>query len=166
MPISFTCPQCGKLTLVAEQFAGQTGPCAACGGMVTIPRQETAPAGATPPATGANATGGNGAAGVLAVVLGMLLAGLLLCGGIGYFLLMPAFKQAQTAARQAAQRTQSTNNLRQLGLALHMYHDTYRSFPPAVVTDASGRPLYSGRVLLLPFLEHEHVYHQFYLTKA
>lgn len=162
MPISFTCPHCGKQTLVAERFAGQTGPCAACGGTVTIPRVESSPQAPT----GTTSSGGSGVAGVLAVVLGMALAGLLLCGGIGYFLVMPALKQAQATTRQAAQRTQSSNNLRQLGLALHMYHDTYKSFPPAVVTDANGTPLYSGRVLLLPFLEHDHVYRRFDRTKA
>ena len=47
-------------------------------------------------------------------------------------------------------------NLRQLGLALNLYHDTYGSFPPAYVTDASGTPAHSWRVLLLPQLgEHE-----------
>jgi len=34
-------------------------------------------------------------------------------------------------------------------------------FPPAVVTDADGKPLYSGRVLLLPYLEQEALYNAF-----
>jgi hypothetical protein len=140
MPISFTCPLCGKQTMVADQFAGQTGPCGACGGTVTIPLP--LPDSPLEPAAGSSRGGGSGAASVLAVVLGMLLAGALLCGGIGYFVLKPALQQAQAAARQAALRTQSSNNLKQLGLALHMYHDTYLTFPPAVVTDADGTPLY------------------------
>jgi hypothetical protein len=70
------------------------------------------------------------------------------------------------SARQAASRAQSSNNLKQLGLALHNYHDVYGSFPPAVVRDADGNPLYSGRVLLLPFLAQENVYRSFDLTQA
>jgi predicted RNA-binding Zn-ribbon protein involved in translation (DUF1610 family) len=37
MPISFTCPHCGKQTSVADQYAGQSGPCASCGQKITIP---------------------------------------------------------------------------------------------------------------------------------
>ncbi len=65
-------------------------------------------------------------------------------------LLLPAVQ----AARNAARTTASANNLRQISLAVLNYHDTYREFPPAVVRDPSGKPLYSGFVLLLPFLEN------------
>ena len=37
MPLQFTCPHCGVRTQVADQFAGQTGPCRQCGRTVTVP---------------------------------------------------------------------------------------------------------------------------------
>lgn len=160
MPLSFTCPLCGKQTMVAKQYVGQTGPCAECGGMVTVPGDSQLAA------AGAGSSGGSGAGAVLAVVVALLLTGVLLCGGLGYFLLMPAFKQAQAAAQQAALRAESSNKLRDLGIALHGYHDTYQAFPPALVTDANGTPLYSGRVLLLPFLGRDDLYRRFDKTQA
>ena len=56
-------------------------------------------------------------------------------------------------ARPAARRMQCGNNIKQLCLALHNYHDHYGSFPPAITYDAAGVPLHSWRVLLLPWLE-------------
>lgn len=45
------------------------------------------------------------------------------------------------------------NNLKQLGLALHNYHDTFNTFPPAIVRDESGQPHMSWRTLVLPYLD-------------
>jgi hypothetical protein len=64
-------------------------------------------------------------------------------------------------SRWPARRSSCQNNLRQLGIALHIYHDTYGSFPPAYIADANGRPMHSWRVLLLPFLEQENLYKQY-----
>jgi hypothetical protein len=59
----------------------------------------------------------------------------------------------------------SQNSLMQIGLALQSYHEVYKRLPPAVVTDKQGRPLYSWRVLLLPFLEEGPLYRQFKLDE-
>jgi hypothetical protein len=45
------------------------------------------------------------------------------------------------------------NNLKQITMALHMYHDTYGSFPPAYTTDGEGRRMHSWRLLIMPFAE-------------
>ncbi len=43
-----------------------------------------------------------------------------------------------------------SNNMKQIALALHNYHDTYRTFP-AYTVDGNGQPLHSWRTLILPF---------------
>jgi prepilin-type processing-associated H-X9-DG protein len=145
MPIPFTCPHCGLQTNVADEYAGQTGPCAGCGKPVTVPTP-TRPTPYTPqPAKRPMPV-------VLIVVL--VLGGVLLCSGIPIALLLPAVQ----AAREAARRSQCSNNLKQLALAMHNYHDTYRCFPPAYLADENGNPTHSWRVLILPFIEQQALY--------
>ena len=76
-------------------------------------------------------------------------------------LLLPAVQSARTAARSMSSR----NNAKQIAIALHNYHDTYRHFPAAHNADESGRPLLSWRVHLLPFLEENALYEQFHLDE-
>ncbi len=66
---------------------------------------------------------------------------------------------------QAAARTQSVNNFKQLTLAMHNYHDTYGRFPPAAIRDKNGKPLLSWRVLLLPYLDELALYKKFHLDE-
>jgi hypothetical protein len=69
------------------------------------------------------------------------------------------------AVRDRAARQQSQNNLKQISLALINYSETYQRLPPAVVYDRDGRPLYSWRVLILPFVEEDQLYKQFRLDE-
>lgn len=57
------------------------------------------------------------------------------------------------------------DNLRRIGMALHQYHDRYRSFPPAYVVNDQGKRMHSWRVLLLPFLGHSELYKQYSLDE-
>src|SRR4051794_39271355 len=81
-------------------------------------------------------------------------------------LLLPAVQ----AAREAARRAQCTNNMKQIGLALHNYHDTYLAFPPGAIADESVpgpvgniwnggfQNLMCWRGLILPHIEGNNIY--------
>jgi prepilin-type N-terminal cleavage/methylation domain-containing protein len=60
-------------------------------------------------------------------------------------------------AREAANRAQCTNNLKQVGLALHNYHDTEGSFPPAQDTNWQPRYYWSWMARILPFHEQDNL---------
>jgi prepilin-type N-terminal cleavage/methylation domain-containing protein len=68
-------------------------------------------------------------------------------------LLVPAVQKV----REAAARSQCQNNLHQIGLALHTFHDSYRGFPKAGKLSNE----LSWHVYLLPFIEQDNLYKQF-----
>ena len=77
--------------------------------------------------------------------------------GILIALLLPAVQ----AAREAARRSQCTNNLKQIGLGLHNYHDVFRTFPSAVLpsgTNTNPWHSYSVHTAILPFIEQRPLY--------
>jgi len=149
MSVQFTCPQCGVTTEVDERFAGQSGPCRQCGATVTVPGAPSAPFGPPPPK--------KSSASIVIVVLAVGLVGALACGGILAALLLPAVQ----AAREAARRSQCTNNLQQISIALMNYHDVYNEYPPQYFADENGKPMHSWRVLILPYMEHQALYDQY-----
>jgi prepilin-type N-terminal cleavage/methylation domain-containing protein/prepilin-type processing-associated H-X9-DG protein len=91
--------------------------------------------------------------------------------GILVAILLPAVQ----AAREAARRTECVNHLKQLGLAIHSYHDVHKRIPPAYVRspqgasgnaygvsypddNCNGAPGWAWGTLLLPFLEQQPLY--------
>ncbi len=67
--------------------------------------------------------------------------------------------------RVAAARKGSMNHLKQLALAMHIFHDAHRAFPAAATYDAKGQPLLSWRVHILPYIEQEALFQQFHLNE-
>ncbi len=76
-------------------------------------------------------------------------------------LLLPAVQ----SAREAARRAQCTNNLKQIGLAMHNHHDVQDGFPALAIVDKTGKPLLSWRVAILPYIEQQALYNKFKLDE-
>jgi len=82
--------------------------------------------------------------------------------GVLVALLLPAVQ----AAREAARRMQCSNNLKQIGLALHNYHDTNNKFPPGSIlndgaADINGPYSTTWTIALLPFMEMNNLADQY-----
>ncbi len=78
-------------------------------------------------------------------------------------LLLPAVQMV----REAVNRAKCANNLKQLGLALHHYHDVHGSFPPAVLDGGDPYSLYrwSAHTRLLPYIEQANLYNSLNLNQ-
>src|ERR1044071_7223753 len=72
-------------------------------------------------------------------------------------LLLPAVQKV----REAAARLKCANNLKQMGLATHNYHDATGTLPPSRIADQYA----TWSVLLLPFIEQDNLYRNWDLTK-
>jgi prepilin-type processing-associated H-X9-DG protein len=98
---------------------------------------------------------------VVVIIIAVVLVGLV-CAGVPFlFWARSTAVMAPATVTSVAAPSPCSNNLRQIGMALHNYHDVYRSFPPAIVTDKQGKPMHSWRVAILPFLGHQDLYQQY-----
>lgn len=86
-------------------------------------------------------------------------------------LLLPAVQQA----REAARRTQCKNNLKQIGLALHNYHDVHLTFPPGTLLFGSQTSIPAEQrcknhltwsTFILPYVDQANIYNQIDSTIA
>jgi type II secretory pathway pseudopilin PulG len=156
MPLLFDCPYCHAETLVEDAYLGQSGPCATCGRIVTIPDH--------PPGTRRTVTESVAKAGLslhsagllIAILLGSLLVGALVIG-LGVAIIAPAVR----VARASSLKAKSAERLEMIAQALQAYHADHGSYPPAYVADASGKPMHSWRVLILPYLGERVLYQQY-----
>lgn len=73
-------------------------------------------------------------------------------------MLLPAVQKA----REAATRISCANNLKQIGLAMHLHHNDHDALPPSRLQ----RGMATWAVLILPYLEHENLYRQWDLSKS
>jgi prepilin-type processing-associated H-X9-DG protein len=157
MPIHFACPHCGNATDVAEQYAGQSGPCARCGKTITVPPLGMAPTQYNfyPPKKPRST------AVTILIVLAISVPVILFCGGFMASIIVPAVM----AGRQAAYQANCHNNMQQIGMAMQAYHDQNGHYPPAFVADKDGKPMHSWRVLLLPYLGEQGLYAQYNMNE-
>ena len=87
--------------------------------------------------------------------------------GVLVALLLPAVQ----AAREAARRTQCVNHLKQIGIGLHNYHDTYRILPPAMtfpqgeLAESSDLMGANWVISMLPYYEQQNLYEAFNLRQ-
>jgi prepilin-type N-terminal cleavage/methylation domain-containing protein len=89
--------------------------------------------------------------------------------GVLISLLLPAVQKV----REAANRISCANNLKQIGLAIHNYHDTYKAFPPwgfdFTYNPNPANPLgpqtegHSMQTLILPFIEQDNIYNALHI---
>ncbi|MEX2286688.1 MAG: DUF1559 domain-containing protein [Planctomycetaceae bacterium] len=75
-------------------------------------------------------------------------------------LIVPSFHSARKSRQSPCIR-----NLRSLAFALNIYHTANGSYPPAYIADKDGKPMYSWRVLILPFLDEKPLFDKYDFSK-
>jgi prepilin-type processing-associated H-X9-DG protein len=144
------CPYCGYELGAKSPQSGESVPCPRCGSEVvgeSLPSVGVEP---LPPKRGAGRVPG---CTVPTLLVGAVLSTLAILFGC----LVPA----TSTPREVAYRMSCSNNLKQIAIALHNYHDTYKALPAQSITDGKGRPMHSWRISILPFLEHSPRYDRY-----
>jgi hypothetical protein len=164
MPFEFVCPHCHHKTKVDDKFAGQSGACVCCGRSVTMPKYDKKGMLVSSIPQSPSTASGSTLRKINWLPIFITLACLsiiMIVAIIGGVLAYPTLRQK---ASLAAQRLDSTN-MTTIAQALNAYCDRYGTYPPPIVRDATGAPLYSWRVLILPFMGHEPLYNRFKLDQ-
>lgn len=165
MPFEFVCPHCHNRTKVLDRFAGQSGPCVACGKTVVMPHFNAqgvlVPSIAVAPVAKTTKQPRTQRGWWPAMVAAGIVLFFMFLGGTVVVFLWPTLQQNIERSAQG----RDLDNMRSIALALNAYSDRYGTYPPPVVVDLQGKPLYSWRVLILPFLGYEDIYKQFDLRQ-
>jgi len=177
MSFRICCPQCGTCCTVADGDVGRTALCGNCDEPIIISKTPVSISAATSTRTSAPAEFHQPAvaepeldptsARALTRPVPRSSSRVWRWGCLGviatavFLMLVAAFLPTVVTPRVVARRSECKNNMKQIGLALHNYHDTYRSFPPPYVADEDGRPMHSWRVLILPFMGYQDLYDQY-----
>ena len=88
-------------------------------------------------------------------------AGYLLAFSVAGLVLFSALWLQAYSPRYMARQTECTNNLKQLTIAIHQYHDVHGELPPPYLVGPSGKPAHSWRVLILPYLGYQPLYNAY-----
>ncbi|HBE68377.1 MAG TPA: hypothetical protein DDW52_09540, partial [Planctomycetaceae bacterium] len=192
MAFEFTCPHCFKKTLVDDSVAGQEGACVSCGKPIKVhypshlrkdstptsqspssqstgqathdsPLASTLPTGPAPSAATQARPGRAIKSKTLALIakVSVLAVLALVGGGIVLYVMWPSVVSLKaTRDRQACK-----SNLQKIAVALNAYAAEHGTYPTPTVRDADGNPLYSWRVLLLPYLGQENLHAEFQLDE-
>jgi hypothetical protein len=181
MAIQFVCPFCHARSTINDRYAGQSGPCAECGKVITIPEGKGYSSELS--ATQSENAGSNGPkvgspppalhrkrshAGIDGQIKNRMIVALLSITGLGliigsiFWFALPAIHKGLVVR----QRTMGLASIRQIAAALNSYRREHGSYPTPIVVDKDGKPLYSWRVLILPQLGYHHLYQQFQLAQT
>ena len=165
MPFEYVCPHCHNRTKVLDRYAGQSGPCVSCGKTVTMPHFNEqgmlVAAIQLPTKSKAPNTPKEKRSWMPAMIGAAIVACLLFMTATTVIVVWPKLKQSIQRAAQG----RDLDNLKSIAAALNAYADRNGTYPPPVVFDVRGKPLYSWRVLILPFLGYDDLYKQFELSQ-
>ena len=134
-----------------SEYAGQFGPCPACGQSVSVPpfphdRPPTKPRGALATRLRISALARNALLGAFLILM-------------AWFVIRSV--PVMQAVKDLSDTSACSGNLRRIGRAVLAYEADHGTFPPAYLADENGQPMHGWRVLILPYLDRQDLYDKY-----